>query len=66
LHASAGAARRQRPGVVSRERVSINDGWRCHKYSSTEQADDPTRPTTTSMNHAKPDMPLPRVTDFIS
>ncbi len=27
---------------------------------------DPTRPTTTSMNFAKPDMPLPRATDFIS
>jgi beta-galactosidase len=28
--------------------------------------EDPTRPTTTAMNFAKPDMPLPRVVDLIS
>lgn len=30
------------------------------------QDEDPSRPTTTSMNFAKPDMPLPPVTDVIS
>jgi beta-galactosidase len=30
------------------------------------RSEDPTRPTTTAMNYAKPEMPLPRVTDLIS
>src|SRR5690606_30054823 len=34
-------------------------------HAITKQ-EDPTRPTTVSMNYAKPDMPLPRVTDVIT
>lgn len=36
---------------------------RLHEIARDE---DPTRPTTTSMNYAKPDMPLPAVMDVIS
>jgi beta-galactosidase len=36
---------------------------RLHEIARTE---DPTRPTTTAMNFAKPDMPLPGVVDLVS
>lgn len=36
------------------------------KLNDIIKEEDPTRPTTTAMNYAKPDMPLPEVVDLIS
>lgn len=49
------------------EQYSGDDGAALAKrLHDIARSEDPTRPTTASMNYAKPDMPLPRVTDLIS